>query len=920
MEELQSLSKSANVKKAPPPPVESTINQRPRRKIKHKFIKCNRDSPEKALNTESEVNFEDVPTVAETEEMPVASCSTSTKPKAKTQQNTSTEKNVRRSGRPNRPKDGVSDTDDSNLQMVEIIDDPSDDPNVSIEELIETCVLQSGEYDGMVSCSQQVSNDSSSNTVTSVADQSYAGIISVEKTSLNSQNSFEKHISVGLVDCMKNMDIFRQLTSDRETLNDVKDNTFEGVFNKSINNPEVKEKVDIKPTTEFCSPIRTRRVTRLSSMSARRHDLKLSTVKSPNLKNKVERTLQPEVSIVTDLQIDAKNKKSEDPIVLDETASQSSSDTSSHKLHVEQEVVASSSDIQPNEEMPVEIIGEVSTTVEFSQEPMEIDDKINLSTTVESIINKEIELSQNEMQPDETCESQILEEKSDTCNTELLTTPHECENKDLKNDGKPKEKTKSKKDRKRTSDKRSSVQGGKQSAVEEKLNKSLTVSENKSIDQNKRDFINSMEEKFRSLDSTKQIQQDIILGSEEIVRKSETTGEIAKIEKSKKKKESHSEKSSSSKDHKSKRASDSSKKLEKSFHAHSSKDKYVKSESKGSSKSSSSSDKKSKDSKDSKKIESKLKPHSLEQDLQITKSHKKDSSSNRSEKEIAMEQLKAIEQKTANRNKPSQHKELSEKNRDSSLKTKIKSAADIKVKSKTKETVPTDQKDEKLNTSKTLLDQGSANRKSQQQTTSANRSNNKSSRGTDFILSECYLPKQVKYDETLYSIEALKAAQAAQEEQIRVDAEVARKAKEILAAKEQQAKAARAAARLAKMEEEKAAEKARAAEAIRLQEAVEAEKAAKLAKATAKAARSKQLKENSNKTNGKFTFSSNFHETIITFTLQSLPETLLVYSLQKMILRSNKYQARILQIKISFRKISKIRQLLFNTNHWASCK
>lgn len=864
MDDQQSLIKSANAKKVTQIPVESTINQRPRRKIKHKFIKCNRDSPENVVNTETENIVEVVRT--EPEVSLEATTSQVTKPKTKNQQKGSTDKKVRRSGRQNRPKDASVDTDDSNLQMIEIIDDPSDDPNMSIEEIIETCVMDAEEYERMINSSEQVCNDSSSNTATSATDQMDGIEISEEKPSLSSQNSCEKQITVGLVDCMRNIDIFNQLTLDGENFNDTnKEYSFEGSFNKSTDIGEVKEKVDIKPTTEFCSQIRTRRVTRLSSMSARRPpDPKLSIAKQPAFKIKIEVVQQSVECTPSDAQIAAEDIKSENSTMLEDTVSKAecSSKTSFNEFNIEQDA---SSSIIPSNEVKTEVISnEIKTDeplITVKEEPIAIDANVNLPNDVqmdEPDISEDIklELSQSPEPAYETCERQI----SDELSTQSVKIIHKSDCDDpLITDSKSKEKTKSRKDKKRTSVNRN-FQDSNQSIPEEKAQsspmKSQTALENQTIEQNKRDFISFMEEKFQASDSSKQVQTTIVAESEDNIQKQDTASESVKIEKAKRKKESHSEKSSSFKDNKSKRTSDSSKKSDKSFDAHSthSKDKQVKSESKNSSKTSTLLDKRKE--KHSKSIEPKIKHHSSEQDSQTKKTNKSDSV--RSEKEIAMDQLKALEQKTVHRNKThSQHsnKESSEKCRESTVKPKIKPTVDTtKVKSKSKEIFPHDPKDDKSNNSKTLLDQGSTSRKSQQPTMTANRPSNKSNRsGTDFILSECYLPKQVKYDESLYSIEALKAAQAAQEEQMKVDAEAARKAKEILAAKEQQAKAARAAARLAKAAEAAEIEEAKAAEreAARLLE--EAEKVARLAaKAAAKAARSKQLRESSNKTIGNF--------------------------------------------------------------------
>lgn len=819
MEELQSPTKLTNVKKVTPPPVESTINQRPRRKIKHKFIKCNRESLETV--TDAEANVEDVVVAVaaktELDDLSDATTSQATKPKIKNHQKLTTKKNVRLSGRQNRSKDSVSDIDDSNLQMVEIIDDPSDDPNVSIEEIIETCVLDAEEYQRMVTCSKQVCNDSSSNTTTSVTDLSDVSfIISTDKTNFNSQciqNSCERQISVGLVDCMKNKNIVKHLALDERKMDDKnKSHTFEGVFNKSSD--DVQEKVDIKPTTEFCSPIRTRRVTRLSTMSAHRSLLTQLSLPKP---------LSPKIKI-EGVQLENFN-------ILEDTTTATKTESSSdiNKCENEDEILASSAHPQTLKIEQSDMSNEITKDTETAEGHKDLTVISGDELKVEALENSgEIKLdnSQSEKDADDDL-------KSKTIATEPVKISQEsgCNNW-LTNDNKTKERTKLKKERKRNSQKqdRSLSIGEEKSQLSS--NKSQTASENQSTEQNKTDFITFMEKKFQDSDPSKQMQRTIADDGDCSVQNQETLGDIVKIEKSKKKKDSHSDK-----DNKSKRSSDAGKKSEKSFDSQST-------HKSSSSKSSSTSDKKSKDSK---LAEPKVKHHSSEQDLQTKKSHKRDNSCNRSEKEIAMEQLKAIEQKTANRNKPTSlsHKDPSEKARDASVKSKTKPTPEItKVKSKTKEIVSNDPKDDKAPNSKNLLDQGSSNRKSQQQATSANRPSKSNRSGTDFILSECYLPKQVKYDESLYSIEALKAAQAAQEEQIKADAEAAKKAKEILAAKEEQAKAARAAARLAKIEEAKALEKTKA----------EAEKAAKLAKAAAKAARSKQLKESSSRSNGNLNF------------------------------------------------------------------
>lgn len=823
MEELQSATKLTNAKKVTQPPVESTINQRPRRKIKHKFIKCNRDSPEKTINADTSIdtesNVDDIATVdgrIELEDSSDATTSQATKPKIRNSQKFSAKKNVRLIGRQNRSKDNGSDVDESSLQMVEIIDDPSDDPNVSIEEIIETCVLDAEEYQRMVSCSKQISNDSSSNASSNGS--------AADKPNFNAQciqNSCERQISVGLVDCMKNKDMMKHLAlSERKTDDTIKNHTFEGVFH-SKSSEAVPEKVDIKPTTEFSAPIRTRRVTRLSSMSVHRPPpMKVSASKPPVLKIKIEA-----------MQLDsAKMPEAQNETMLEDATikTESSVDISVSKCNNEVAILPTSANLQESEISHDLRNDELLKTDEDHKESINVFVGDVVEVKVETLGSNDSAAEIKLEHPQSETETDDLKSKSTAAEPAKISQESGC-NDSLPTDEKSKEKSKSKKERKRTS----LMQDGSQPMGEERTPsaKSQSVPEIQSQEQNKSDFINFMEKKFQDSDPSKQMQRSIADDSDDSAPKPETVGDIVKIEKNKKKKDSHADR-----DSKSKRTSDSGRKSEKSFDLQST-------HKSSSSKSSSSSDKRSKDSKDaSKSAEPKVKHHSTEPDAQTKKSHKRDNSCNRSEKEIAMDQLRAIEQKVANRNKLSSHahKDSSEKLRDSSTKSKVKSTPESgKLKSKAKEITPSDQKDDKSSSTKMLSDQGPVNRKSQQQSTPASRPSKSNRSGTDFILSECYLPKQVKYDESLYSIEALKAAQAAQEEQIKADAEATKKAKEILAAKEEQAKAARTAARLAKMEEAKALEKAKA----------DAEKAAKLAKAAAKAARAKQLKES--KSNGK---------------------------------------------------------------------
>lgn len=831
MEESQSSTKLINVKKVTPSPVESTINQRPRRKIKHKFIKCNRDSPETSFITEALTECVEEVVVAATSELESSDASTAqaTIPRTTNQQKSNSKKNVRLSGRQNQCKDSALDIDDSTLQMVEIIDDPSDDPNVSIEEIIETCVLDAEEYQRTVTGSKEVCNDSSSNTTTSVTEPDDGSLTSADKTNFNTQciqNSCDKQISVGLVDCMKNKNIFKHLQLDEHNHDDKNSkNTFEGVFNKS--SEDVIEKVDIKPTTEFLSPIRTRRVTRLSSMSARRPtDIKLST---PSPKNNAEAIT--EATKLTEFQNPIHLKTIDNQTKLEDAITQieTSCDTGFVKCENEVEIVASLADPR---------------TIELGRSECVKDEQLNTTELHNDLIGFGATIKPENIENDATSEINereietegilILEEQeiSEPPGSPKIPQETNCNNR-LINDEKTKEKIKLKKERKRTAEKHN-IQG-------EEKSQSSTVPESQTTEQNRSEFITFMENKFQDSDLAKQMQRIVADDSEGSVRRQDSSSDVVKVEKNKKKKDCHADR-----DIKSKRTSDASKKSEKSFDSESS----FKS---SNSRSSSSCDKRGKDSKDCRPAELKVKQHPSEQDSQTRKSHKRDSISNRSEKEIAMDQLNQlrVNEKTVNRNKLTSHslKESSERIRDSSVKTKTKSTPDTtKAKSKPKEIVQHDAKDDKSSSSKNVLDP-SSNRKTQPQTTSANRPNSKNNRcGTDFILSECYLPKQVKYDESLYSIEALKAAQAAQEEQIKADAEAAKKAKEILAAKEEQAKAARAAARLARQEEAKAMEREKA-EAEKVAK-VEADKAIKLAKAAAKAARTKQIKESSSRSNG----------------------------------------------------------------------
>lgn len=814
MEDTQSPTKLTNAKKNTPPTVESTINQRPRRKIKHKFIKCNRDSPDKVIGADYVDDVSDLTDL----DMWIPSTSQATIPKTKTQPKHNSKKNARLSGRQNRCKESVTDIDDSSLQMVEIIDDPSDDPNVSIEEIIETCVLDAEEYQRMVNCT-----DSVSNTTNSVADLSDGNLSSAEKAmSQCIQNSCDRQISVGLVDCMKDKNMLKRLTLDERNVDDTdQNNTIDDVLNKSLD--EVKEIVEIQPSTEFCSPIRTRRVTRLSTR--RPTDTKLISSLQPSPKSKIEAFQSTEVSKINELQTPVNVERSENQTNLEETIikidSIDSGDISTNKCENTEKVmeITISTDSQEKCAMPNENkTDELTNTSEVRENSSEI--------FVEEIAAEiRLEHSQCEIEADDISSLPVLKQDPDivstgSVDTVQITEESECEERVISSE-KAKERIKIKKERKRISEKHNV------NFLNEE-EKPQTLSESQSTEQNKIDFITFMEKKFQDSDPSKQIQHAIADESDGI-QKPDSSGDTAKIVKNKKKRDNHS-------DHKSKRSSDPSKKLSDSHKSCSN------------SKQSTLSDKRSKDSKDSKPAASKGKHNSTMPDLPAKKSHKRENPSNRTERDIVMDQLRAIEQKTANRNKStvnSQHsqKELCEKGRDSSVKSKIKSTPDtIKSKSKTKDIISNDAKDEKSLNSKVVSDQGSSNRKSQQQTTPASRSNSKSNRcGTDVILSECYLPKQVKYDESLYSIEALKAAQAAQEEQMKIDAEKARKAKEILAVKEEQAKAARAAARLAKQEEAKALERAKI-EAEKAEKA-EAEKAIKLAKAAAKAARSKQSKE-----------------------------------------------------------------------------
>lgn len=840
MDDQQSNAKLSNLKKGTAP-VESTINQRPRRKIKHKFIKCNRDSPEKSFTIESlsevEGNAEDAH--SKDPDYSDASTSQASIPKTKNQQKFSSKKVGRPSGRQNRSKDSVPDVDDSMLQMVEIIDDPSDDPNVSIEEIIETCVLDEEEYQRMITCSKDVCNDSSSNTTTtSVTDQSEESLNSSKNKTLCIQNSCERQISVGLVDCMKNKNILKHFNFDERSAND-DNNSFEEVFEKSLD--EVTEKLDIKPTTEFFTPIRTRRVTRLSSMSAGRRpaDRNVSSPMhlSPKIKigeiEPLETSTTPQLQDHAEIEISENSIASEDATMIESCSSESRCEIETEQLvsTAEPQTIIEESSEASSENTMEELVssaevhkGSVDISADVDVEPFE---SIELSAD-ETIVE------QSKITDIETENPPIRENNSETASEDNVdpSQPQEYEcNDQLTTDEKTKEKTKLKKEKKRTSDKHNDRHEN-QSFAEETPQQTDFVSENQLTEQNKSDFIDSVEKKLEDSDPPKQITVE----SEGDAPKIICSGDSVKTEKTKKKRDSHSDK-----DNKMRRKSESSKKSEKSFDSQST---SKSSSCKLSSSSSSSTDKRSKDSKESKSGESK-------------KSHKRNSSGVRTEKDIIMDQLRLLEQKAANRNNKSTshiqtNKEASEKPRDPAVKSKIKSTPDAtKLKPKPKEIPANEPKDDKSSSLKSASDQGSLNRK-QSSVTAANRLGGMSSRcGTDFILSECYLPKQVKYDESLYSIEALKAAQAAQEEQIKADAEAAKKAREILAAKEEQAKAARAAARLAKQEEAKALEKAKMeAEKLAKAEAEKAEKAIKLAKAATKAARAKQVKDNSNKSTG----------------------------------------------------------------------
>ncbi|XP_037032827.1 probable histone-lysine N-methyltransferase CG1716 isoform X2 [Bradysia coprophila] len=892
MDEQHANLKSTNVKKVTPPPVESSINQRPRRSIKHKFIKCNRDSPEKSFgaetSTEVTTNAENV--FAPEPDTSCPSTSHGTVTKAKTQQKSNSKKNARQSGRQNRCKE----VEDSNLQMVEIIDDPSDDPNVSIEEIIETCVLDAEEYQRMVACSKDaVSTDSSSNTsntVTCATDLSEESSQSKSKTNYDSickQNSCDKQISVGLVDCMKSKNYLKRLNDERsKTTASGTTNTFEGVLSASIDDSKEIAITDVKPTVEFNSPIRTRRVTRLSSMYAHRPtDAQLGSPIRNSPKIKFEAAQPSDTTQITEQQTHSKVELLENVSTPEDVLTRIES-SDEIKCEDRNEILVSSTEPQVNTEDFREISSEKSndelcTAAEVDTDSIEISNEVEVQhlETSDSPIQQAESIQSDAQQSIDTvaqnsdshdivaptileqlkCDTEIgdtvpvSEVKSGVEPARIEITSQESESNDQPaNDEKTKEKLKSKKGRKRTSDKATIqpvIAHDKQQSPP-----TIHVPEHQSMEPNKIDSVSFVEKKSRDSYPSKQTQRTASCENEDNTRKQNTSGDIAKTEKSKKKRES-----SSGKDKTAKRPSDSSKTTEKPSDLQST---HKSSDSQSTHKSSSSkswTDRKSRDFKDGKPVEPKTKSHSSETDLSTKKSHKRDS--NKTEKDIIMNQLRLLEQKAANRSKSASHhesnKETLEKPREPPVKSaKAKPIPDAtKIKSKPKETVAAEPKDDKPSNSKSLSDTVSANRKNQQAVSSTSRSSTKSNRcGTDSILSECYLPKQVKYDESLYSIEALKAAQAAQEEQMKADAEAAKKAREILAVKEEQAKAARAAARLAKAEAEKAeaekaakieAEKAAKVEAEKMAKA-EAEKAAKLAR---KAARSKQAKENANKSN-----------------------------------------------------------------------
>lgn len=1058
-DDFQPLTKTG--KKIIQQPVESTINQRPRRSIKHKFIKCNRDSPEKSFGFENPTEFETT-----VEDVYATTCQESTS-KPKNRLKTYSKKNARSSGRQNRSKNTVPDADDSNLQMVEIIDDPSDDPNVSIAEIIETCVLDTEEY--MRTCSRDVSNDSSSNTTIDYSEESSLS------SSKNKINSNALRLSVGLVDCMKNKSILKHLNLDEHKVSDSCSNssnsssTFEGVLTKS----QDEVKVDAKPIPEFCTPIRTRRVTRLSTISARRSiDVKVpktaAAEDSASIIPNPKVIIHPIQQIETTPSIEPQRHISVE--ISENSATLPTESSSDHKMEPDTAILATPADpvvssietietetivtnqlLENTEEnqlstsvVPIdsiEISGEIKTdsiecnysVAETTLEPL----KIEMETESEPIPKEKCEI------PSVTEEMKILEDVQCTEGSSI--------------DNNPKEKTKSKKERKRAPDVHI-VQ------PDDEVKSQLTSV----VDLTEQDEVGSAHHiEKKSPDSEPSKQMDCVIEIEDSPRKQSSPSEHTKTEKLKKKKDSHSDK-----EKKAKRISDSSKKSDSSSTHKST-----------SRKSSSPADKnRSKDGKDSKSTEMKAKHHSSEK-----RSHKRSSSGIKTERDIIMNQLRALELKAANRNKtgtisqspsekprdpvsksktksttdsikstaiePKDDKTIntknasdqgsstvtspSEKSRDQVSKPKMKSTSDSsktkpkeptanelkddktvnakntldqgsstvtppseksrdpvskpKIKptsdsSKTKPKEPTvnEPKDDKTVNAKSALDQGSStaavnqspsekprdpvtkpkvkstsdsnkskaketnvndpkddksmsakntsdqittsNRKSQQPAgSSANRTAKSNRCGTDLILSECYLPKQVKYDESLYSIEALKAAQAAQEEQMKADAEAAKKAREILAAKEEQAKAARAAARLAKQEEARAeaerlakieAEKLAKIEAEKLAK-MESEKAAKLAKAAAKALRSKQAKENLNRSNGKLTaiflYFVNLNQIIFQIRHESKA---LACSQRKTILRNRKRPVLVYhRIKISFPKISKIHQPSFSINH-----
>ncbi|KAJ6645462.1 putative histone-lysine N-methyltransferase CG1716, partial [Pseudolycoriella hygida] len=987
MEELSPTQKATSSKKVTSTPVESSINQRPRRTIKHKFIKCNRDSPEKSADTSAEIDTKSEEVAGnvsiEPDDSSEKSIPPSTKPKAKLKKDQKTRS--RRSNRQNQSNDASVDFDDSSLQMVEIIDDPSDDPNVSIQEIIETCALDAQEYRRMTMSSKEVCSESSKAT----SDESDSnGKTSTKRT----KKACEKQISVGLIDCMKSKNMLKHLMEDESTVSDKRK------MSSSPNQALEKDKVENRPPKEISPSIRTRRVTRLSSISPHLMlDAKIDSPKNSSLKNKMEaqqiaaqtteasKPVEFRVKIEiekcensplledsgkqTDSQTEkimetkekaeeesgtedvkdlldilggenasenagATTERNQDLVVSEMTADESSStsistETAEHSIaklsaaepaDVElcfaepdesssaepspaepspdepssaepspaEPSPAESSPTEPSpaepspaepspaEPSPAESSPAESSPAEHSPaEPSPIGPTPAKNLSTDALHAEYLfaepspagssppepspaETSTAELLPAEPLPAELLPAEplpaepslaapspaepspaepspaepsptepspaepsptepspaehspaehspaepapaesshTDPSPAEHVETSQETEGR-LKNEEKTKDKVKAKKERKRKAERIGNR------LKDDGAGKLSTVA-------SKKEVTSSSEKKSRDSDQSKQILQAHV---DEGAQKHESVGDVVKPEKIKKKKLSHSDKDKVSK---SKRTSDSSRKSDgQSTHKVSSSKSLVKK------------------NKEAKSTESKLKHTLAEQDQQMKKGHKRDNSSNRSEKEISTDQSKQIEQKTLNRSKSSSASQLfqsqnfqsSEKTRDSIGKSKVKSTT-VKSKDPSSSKIPTDAV--------------STNRKNQQPTTSTNRTSGKSNRsGTDFILSECYLPKQVKHDDNLYSIEALKAAQAAQEEQVKADAEFARKAKEILAAKEEQAKAARAAARLARLEAEKAEKIAKA----------EADKAAKQAKAAAKASRQKH-KETSNKSN-----------------------------------------------------------------------